>query len=107
MNVRVQVNLVRVSVCVSACVCVRVCMCVRAGVRVLPVGFQVLEPGLQVVEQVDLLAALGEVDVQQLRVVQVTHLLRGLARTEHTHTHTLQNCFENEHLFVPPHIFFI
>ena len=69
--------------CVGVCMCVCVCVCACACMFmcVLPVGFQVLEPGLQVVEQVDLLAALGAVDVQQLSVVQVTHLLRGLART--------------------------
>lgn len=52
------------------------------SVQYLPVGLEVLESRLQVVEQVDLLAALGAVDVQQLAVVQVPDLLRCLARTK-------------------------
>lgn len=46
-----------------------------------PVGLQVLQPGLQVVQQVDLLAALRAVHVQQLAVVGVSHLPWGLSRT--------------------------
>lgn len=43
-----------------------------------PVGLQVLEPCFQVVQEVDLLAALGAVDVHQLVVVHVPRLARGL-----------------------------
>ena len=50
----------------------------------LPVGLEVSEPSLQVVEQVDFLAALRTVDVQQLAVVQLPHLLRGLPGTAST-----------------------
>ena len=55
----------------------------------VPVGLEVLQPGLQVVQQVDLLAALGAVDVHLLPGAQVTHLARSLARAVHkTHTRT-------------------
>ena len=46
-----------------------------------PVGLQALEPGFQVVEQADFLAALGAVDVHGLAVVRVPHLSRRLPRT--------------------------
>lgn len=47
-----------------------------------PVGLQVFQSGLQVVQQVDLLAALGAVNVQQFAVVYVPHLPRGLPRAD-------------------------
>lgn len=54
---------------------------VRAEDRcVPPVGLQVLETGLQVVQQVDLFAALGTVNVHEILRVVLTHLSRGLAR---------------------------
>lgn len=46
-----------------------------------PVGLQILQPGLQVVQQVDLLTALRAVHVQQLAVVGMSHLPWGLSRT--------------------------
>lgn len=52
-----------------------------AGLRVSPVGLQVFQPGLQVIQQVDLLAALRAVHIQQLTVVGVAHLPWGLSRT--------------------------
>ena len=55
------------------------CQCVGC----VPVGLEVLQPGLQVVQQVDLLAALGAVDVHLFARTQVTHLARSLARTAH------------------------
>lgn len=53
---------------------------------VLPVSPEVFEPSLQVIEQVDLLAALGAVDVHELAGVLVTYLPRGLTRTANTNT---------------------
>jgi len=51
------------------------------SVSSLPVSFEVFESGLQVIEQVDFLAALRAVNIQKLTVVQVSDLLRGLAST--------------------------
>lgn len=47
----------------------------------IPVSFEVPEPSLQVIEEIDLFAALRAVNVQQLTVVQLPHLLRSLAST--------------------------
>lgn len=56
---------------------------------VLPVSPEVFEPSLQVIEQVDLLAALGAVDVHELAGVLVTYLPRGLTRAANTNTQTI------------------
>ena len=45
-----------------------------------PIGLQVFQPGFQVVEQVDFLAALRAVNIQQFAVVCMPHLSRRLPR---------------------------
>ena len=45
-----------------------------------PIGLQVFQPGFQVVKQVDFLAALRAVNIQQLAVVCMPHLSRRLPR---------------------------
>ena len=66
---------------------------------VSPVGLQVSQASLQVVEQIHFLAALRAVDVQQLAVIQLPHLLRSLPRTatqrEHRSTGLKGGCDYN------------
>ena len=57
-------------------------------VCVLPVSLEVFEASLQIIEQVDLFAALGTVDIHHFTSVMLTHLTRSLACTVNTHTHT-------------------
>lgn len=45
-----------------------------------PVGLQVFQSGFQIIEQVDFLAALRAVNIQQFAVVRVPHLPRRLPR---------------------------
>ena len=45
-----------------------------------PVGLQVFQSGFQIIEQVDFLAALRAVNIQQFTVVRVPHLPRRLPR---------------------------
>lgn len=67
--------------------CFLVCVCVSVFV---PVGLEVAQSSLQVIEQVDFLTALRTVDIQQLTVVQLLHLLRSLSRTARTKNYLLQ-----------------
>lgn len=56
----------------------------------VPVGLEVAQSSLQVIEQVDFLTALRTVDIQQLTVVQLLHLLRSLSSTARTKNYLLQ-----------------
>lgn len=47
----------------------------------VPVGLEISKTGFQVVEQIDFLAALRTIDVQQLAVVKMAHLLRRVPGT--------------------------
>lgn len=50
-------------------------------ISIIPVGLEVSKASLQIIEEIHFLAALRTVDVQQLTVVQLAHLLRSLPST--------------------------
>lgn len=67
---------------VAACRCDFVYMiCAVVFVCTLPIGLKVSESSFQVIEQIHLFAALWTVNVQQLTVVQLLHLLGSLSPT--------------------------
>lgn len=55
------------------------CECDALICTLLPVCFEVSQASLEVIEEIDFLAALRAVDVQQVTVVQLLHLLRSVA----------------------------
>lgn len=50
-------------------------------VTVSPVGLEVPQPSFKIIEEIDFLAALRAVDVQELTGVQLSHLLRCVSST--------------------------